>query len=219
MTDIQQYSPSAEILRAILWQYEGAERIVSLILSKQEWMDEYHSGFWRDWYRDVFDLDTANDFGLSVWGRILDIPLGVDMPANARDRLSFGFGPDNLNFEQGNFGRGRDETISLTTEQKRLVLKLRYFQLTHRPSVPQINRFLNELFGDLGRVFVVDPLDMSYAVYFFGFTPDASLRFILENYDILPRPSTVGAEWQVQVKDSFGFGVEHLNFENGNFGA
>lgn len=219
MSDGQEYTPSVDILRAILWQYEGASRIVSLVRAKQGWLDEYHSGFWRNWFHDVFDLDTANEFGLSVWGRILDIPLGVDMPANSKDRLSFGFGSDNLNFGNGNFGRGRDETILLTDEQKRLVLKLRYFQLTHRPSVPQINRFLNDLFKESGKVFVVDPLDMSYAVYFFGFTPDQSLRFILEHYDILPRPSTVGSEWRIQIKDSFGFGVDHLNFENGNFGA
>ncbi|WP_155516469.1 DUF2612 domain-containing protein, partial [Achromobacter xylosoxidans] len=61
--------------------------------------------------------------------------------------------------------------------------------------------------------------DMTLVTFFFSQTPDYRLRRLLEKTDILPRPSTVGVKWKVQVKPSWGFGPEHLNFENGNFGA
>lgn len=209
---------SVYLLRALLWQHDNAEALKTLLTRKQEWYEENHCGFWGNWYRDVFNLDTANSFGLSVWSRILGVPLQVTIPGSA-SKEAFGFGANHQNFENGNFARARDSDQSLTASQARLVLKLRYLQLVSRGSVTEINEWLAALFGDQGNVFVVDSLDMTFATYFFSFQPDSQLRFILEKYDLLPRPAGVGVRWQVQVRPSWGFGVNHLNFENGNFGA
>lgn len=217
MSRVQEFDASIDLMRAILWQYDGAEKLKAIIRADNEWLNENQAQFWSDWYRDVFNLDTANEFGMSVWARILNIPLGFGVPSSV-SKAAFGFGVNHQNFENGNFARKGEAELSLTLEQKRLVLKLRYRQLTTRPTAIRINEMLAELFADQGKVFVHDPLDMTYAVYFFGFEPSSSLRLVLEQFDLLPRPAAVGVEWQVQVRPSFGFGVNHLNFENGNFG-
>lgn len=218
MSTVQQFDYSVDLLKALLWQHNNATALETLLRRKQEWYDENQSDFWNNWYTDVFNLDTANDFGLSVWSRILGVPLQVRIE-NSAAKDAFGFGVNHQNFNNGNFARATDGDQEITREQARLVLKLRYFQLVSRGAVSEINEWLLALFGDQGTVFVVDSLDMTFATYFFDFTPDSQLQFILEKYDLLPRPAGVGVRYQVQVRPSFGFGVNHLNFENGNFGA
>jgi hypothetical protein len=217
MSQVQKFDFSVNLLRSVLWQYEGAEKLIALIKKENEWMEENNNQFWLNWIRDVFDLDTANDFGLSVWGRILNINLGFTVAPDPT-KIAFGFGPNNANFSRGNFGRIKQAELSLTTEQKRLVLKLRYRQLTTRPTVIYINRVLQDIFGDRGLVYVADSLDMNNLIYFFGFPIDEQLRIVLEKFDVLPRPSTVGVKIQLQIRPSFGFGTNHLNFNRGNFG-
>ena len=191
MSTIQQIDTNANLLRAILWQYEGADNLRQIVEAEQAWFDGAQVEFWESWIRDVFNFNTANDFGLAVWSRILDIDLGVDVSASP-DEPCFGFGQYNENFNNGNFSRIRGGTVSLTTDQKRLVIRLRYAQLTTRPTVPNINRILSDVFADFGgSAYVTDNQDMTID-YQFNFLIPSSLRFILEKYDLLLRPSTVG---------------------------
>lgn len=215
---VQTFDFSVDLLKSLLWQHDNADGLKTLIQRKQDWYNVNQKDFWENWFHDVFDLDTANDFGLAVWARILNVPLQVNVEADV-SRPAFGFGVNHQNFNNGSFARLRAGDIPLTTEQKRLVLKLRYFQLISRGAVPEINEWLAELFRDQGKVFVIDSNDMTFATYFFEFRPDSQLSFVLEKYDLLPRPAGVGIKYQVQIPPSFGFGQNHLNFNNGNFGA
>lgn len=217
MSTIQSLDYSADILRSLLWQYNKAERLEKLQFSKQAWYDENQRDFWENWYRDVFDLRTANEFGCQVWARILGMKLAITSSPTNPDQPSWAFGSLNQNFENGNFGSLSSGTVGLTLEQKRLVLRLRYFQLITRCTVPEINRFMAMIFGDMGRVFVQDHLDMSRITYVFDFSPGSQLQFIFEEFDLLPRPSTVGIEYLFIARETFGFGAFNQNFENGTF--
>lgn len=216
MSTIQPFDPGADLESALLWQYEAATGLRSIVESEQAWFDANQTAFWSDWYRDVFDLRTANDFGLSVWAILLNLPLLAYAPATG-DRPVFGFGAFNLNFFESNFGRDNDAALQLSTEQRRLALRLRYFQLTTRGAVPEINAFLAYLFGDEGAVYVLDGLDMT-ATYVFTFPPNAALLFVLQNFDLLPRPAGVRINILINPADRFGFAPYYLNFDNGNFG-
>lgn len=215
---IQPFDFFTDLGLALLWQYDKAVRLQSLVASKQGWYEREQVGFWSDWIRDVFDLRTANDFGLTVWAQILNLPLLALAPASG-DRAVFGFGVHNLNFENGNFGRDVDAALSLSTEQRRLALRLRYFQLVTRGTVPEVNAFMAVLFGDQGSVYVLDSLDMEYATYVFNFLPDPSVTFVLEQFDLLPRPAGVGVRILINPADRFGFAPYYLNFEQSNFGG
>lgn len=212
----QAFDFSVDLMRSILWQYEGAPNAIALARNDQAFINIQHTEFWEDWITDVFDLTTANNFGLAVWARILDLPITISESRNVED--VWGFGVHNQNFNNGGFGIGLDSDILLDTESARQLLRLRWVQLTMRPTVPNINRALNDIFGP-GVVEVIDDYDMLYATYFFQVTPDYKLRRLLERTNVLPRPSTVGVQWVVQVRPAFGFGEHHLNFNNGSFGA
>lgn len=216
MSTIQSVGFSVDILRALLWQYNNAPRLESILTQKQEWYDENQSLFWDDWVRDVFDLRTANAFGLKVWAIILGLPLTVSVGPTEVTAPAWGFGALRQNFTRGNFGRSSSGSISLTLEQQRLVLRLRYFQLVGRCNVPEINKFMLAIFSSSGPVTVTDNNDMTMS-YTFGFAIDSQLAFVLRNFDLLPRPSTVGIDYAVFAYPVFGFGVYNQNFFNSNF--
>lgn len=218
MTQIQQVDFAVDSLQALLWQYNDATRLQSLLESKQAWIDANQTGFWTDWYTDVFDLRTANDFGLAVWAIILDLPLAVDLPPAPVGYPGFGFAAFGKNFFHSNFRAQTTTNVQLTTEQKRLALRLRYFQLTTNGTVFAINRFIGELFADYGTCYVLISGVMQYR-YVFNFAMDAELQFVLSQFDLLPRPAGVGVEWFINTGSRFGFAPYGANFFNSNFGA
>lgn len=205
---------NVNLLRSILWQYENADKLKALVIGQQEWINENHTKFWNDWIRDVFNLKTANSFGLAVWARILDVQLTIEREENLED--VFGFGAEHENFENGGFGVAAGAIDNVSVEQARKLLLARYFTLTHAPTVPNANMILEVLFGE-GAVYVVDSLDMRYSTYTFDGDPDFLTRDLLKNVDFLPRPSGVGVDFTILPDEAFGFGEHHLNFENGEF--
>ena len=213
MTDyIQDFDFSVDLLRCVLWQYNDAARLQSLLAQKQDWYVQNQTDFWKSWVRDVFDLRTASPFGLTVWGKILKESRETPVDGTTADYPAFGFGPFKRNFKRGNFRRTNAGTVKLSADQYRLLLQLRYFKLISRGTVPEINAFLRRLFGNQGAVYVLDPLDMSFAVYVFTFAPSSWQRFILDDMDTLPRPAGVGVSIRVVSRPAFGFGRHHLNF-------
>lgn len=216
--DIQQFDFSVDVLRSLLWQYDSAESLQGILNAKNDWYLDNHTGFWANWYRDVFNLETANDFGLNVWAIILGQNIYVNSSSSILDKVPFGFGDDHANFNNGNFASDTGTTYQLPTESARILLRLRYFQLTSVGAVPEINRMLKYVFKNYGLAYVEDNLDMTMR-YVFTFPLNSDLLYIFNNFDVLPRPAGVGSTFiQGDVK-FFGFGEPHANFENGNFGA
>lgn len=214
MSQVRAFDFSVDLLINILWQYDSTTGLRGLVEQKEAWYTEEHTDFWNDWIVDVFNLDTANDFGLAVWAIILGIPLVVVPPPDP-GKVAFGFGIERANFNNGNFAPSSN-SFGLTTEQKRLILKLRYFQLITRGAAPEVNAFLNHVFGP-GEVYVADSLHMKIRYVFTNEIPSA-LKLVFDNYDILPRPAGVGADWRSDNPDAgFGFGQYRKNFNNGNF--
>lgn len=215
MSQIQALDFSVDLMRALLWQYNDAARLEALVRQKQAWYDANQSAFWSDWVADVFDLRTANDFGLSVWAIILDIPLVVASAVDPVDKPIWGFGQYRENFTNGNFAAISNSALS--TEQKRLVLRLRYFQLVNDGAVTEINAFFAYLFAPLGPAYVKDGYDMR-ARYVFEFPMPSALEVVLTEFDLLPRPAGVKVDYVILGDaDGWGFGRYHENFTNGNF--
>lgn len=217
MATVQQVDFHVDLLAALLWCQDDATRLQAIMRAKQNWYDTNAENFWQDWHRDVFNIDTANRFGLNVWAIILGIDLSIDNSESRRDKPTFGFGPDYKNFQWGNFSNILGGISRLTDENARLLLKLRYRQLTSRPTVVDINRMLKEAFSSYGRAWVLDPLDMSFVIYTFDFEPGQEIRDMMEHFDLLPRPSGVGVAYRVVSRIPFGFGPHNENFDNGNF--
>lgn len=211
------YECEINLTKVLDWQRSNATLVQQFINQKQAWYEANHCEFWNDWVTDVFNLDTANDFGLSVWSVILDEPLSGVIPASPIDYPSFGFNADDdEGFEFGSFGSDQSEAFGFTTEQKRLVLKLKAYILSMSGNVRDINRRLTVLFGP-DKIVCLDGLDMNL-VYLLS--DETLIGFIREikNRDLLPRPAAVSVDTVLNANiDAFGFGDNFDNFDNGNF--
>lgn len=60
--------------KCILWQYDKATSLSRIILNKQNWYKQNVTDFIVSFFIDVFNLKTANDFGLNIWGKLLNFP-------------------------------------------------------------------------------------------------------------------------------------------------
>lgn len=201
--NIQQFDYTVNLLQSILWQYNDATNLSGLIKSKQSWYNTNQTQFWTDWYNNVFNLLTANAFGISVWSYILNVPLYINNPPESPSKPIWGFNSgtyptwnnSNVNFGNGNFSV-RGTIISLTLEQQRFLLRLRYFQLTTRADITDINAFLNYLCntsvtGYTGTIYALENQNMTITYHFTATNFPSGLLTVITKLDIFPRPAGV----------------------------
>lgn len=211
------YQCEIDLEKALDWQRAKAPILKSLIQKKQAWYEASHCDFWNDWVTDVFNLDTANEFGLSVWSIILDEPLFGVTKKSDPGYPAFGFGQYMRNFGRGNFGANSDTGFNFTLEQKRTILKLKAFILfSFNGSVTQTNERLEGIFG-ADQVYALDKLNMFWR---YTVRDEGIIQIIREikRRDLLPRPAGVGIDLVLNANvKRFGFGLNNFNFGRGNF--
>lgn len=200
---IQQFDYSVNFGNSILWQYDKSPNFNSLVSQKQAWYNVNHTQFWQDWYTNVFNLITANDFGLCVWSIILNAPFLIRQKNPNSNIFGFNTVPSsnhNKNFEWGTFA---DVPVgsALTMEEQRIFLRLRYFKLITDCTIPAINIFLDSIFNDpegiyQGGAWALDGLDMTMT-YVFNCPISNSLLEAIKVYDMLPHPTGVFLNYEV----------------------
>jgi hypothetical protein len=208
-------------LNRIDWQRSNAEDLKAWFSKIAEWYQVNHCDFWDNYLKDIFDLRTCNDFGLSVWAIILDEPtFGVTKPS---DKVAWGFGIKKANFNNGNFGVNSDAGYNFTTEEARILLLIKAFILhmsgsVHGDDVIGINESLERIFGQ-GAIVCIDNRDMSFT-YIVNSNEVKSLVVELYSRDLLPSPTGIEIKLVLdgQAKQ-WGFGSKRANFNNGSFYA
>lgn len=213
--DIQSFDFSLNLTKALLWEHNNAPYLQSLLLQKNAWYLENHTDFWQQWLADVFDLRTCNAFGLQVWANILNVSIQGPI---VQDQYIFtwGFGQYNQNFTHGNFSPVIQPVTYLTIAQQRLLLQLRYYQLTSRCTIPGINEMLKNVLGNNGTGYALDGGNMTMKYVFNLSVQAGDLAVVLQNYNVLPRPAAVGVT-VITRTSCFGFGPFNQNFTRGTF--
>lgn len=189
-----QIDPQINLKQCLLWQYNNAPALRALLLQKEAWYKVHQKEFWEYWYNKVFNLDTADDLGLQVWGEILDFPRQV---------------------------RSVDGQLQvLTKEQYRAVLKGQMLKFNMGATAPEINKWLQVVFGSKGKAYCLDNLDMTAVPFVFEQNPSDEILWLLANVDFLPRPAGVGYQVRLIGRDVLGFNGSGLQtFNNGVFYA
>ena len=222
---IQTFDYSVDVLQAILWQYDSAPNISSLLTAKSTWYATNQTGFWTDFYNNIFNLKTANFFGLSVWSYILHVPLFVNPSPDPPGKPLWGFNAfapswptlENTysNFFFGNFSSSVGGLV-LTLAEQRLLLQIRAYQIVSSGNIWDINAFFKFLFTNNpewpagASINALDGFNMTMT-YVFNFDISYSLAQALKLYDVLPRPAGVGINYvvipvvPVVAGDTFGF--------------
>lgn len=64
---------ASDINKVVLWQYDKAYRLLSLIHFLKVMYGAAVGSFWDKWIINVLDIDTCTEFGASVWSGLLGI--------------------------------------------------------------------------------------------------------------------------------------------------
>lgn len=176
---------TSEITQAITWQYDKSSALVTLIQSEQDFYNSAVRDFWVNWERDVFNIDTANYFGLIVWATILGCTEYVEQTKKIRG-TSFGFGQVHKNFYKSNFSIS-SYVKSLPIESLRKLLKAQMYNFNSNGSIASYNRLLAMLFPNSEAYIEYDRDNNSVDFYFTNQLDDEDLNLILFS-NICPVP-------------------------------
>jgi hypothetical protein len=188
-TIISQYANSP-VIRAIIESFSSAADPGAKI-------DEFYDLIWN--------LDTAEGYGLDVWGRIVGVSRILSIPA-----------PGNFGFSEGGydtFGSGvfysrstASLNYSLTDDAYLELILIKAAANISGCSAPVINSLMQQLFAGRGRAYCSDVGSMLMLMTF-EFELQLVEKAILTQSGAVPRPAGVGVfVQQVFPPGLFGFG-------------
>jgi len=177
--------------KTLLSQYAASPTLVRLLEDFGAWIvpDADFDAF----YGLVWNVETAQGWGLDVWGRIVDVGRVVQVPSG---EITLGFEEANpsssVPFGSGVFyaGTGATSNFSLTDDAYRVLIYAKALANICDGSIPAANRILRLLFPGRGNAYVTDGLDMTMT-YTFDFTLTAVEEAIVSQSNVLCKPSGV----------------------------
>lgn len=175
------FDPSVTVLS----QYANSPILTTLVDDFAQWLDP-RSRF-DSFFSLLWNIDTAQGYGLDVWGRILGVGRALEVPAGVY--LGFEQDADAKPFGFGILYRGGRSTnnVLLTDEAYRTLLLAKAALNITDCSVPAINNILLNLFGD---GYVRDNLDMTMT-FVFSEALDPLQTAIVFQSGVLPKPCGV----------------------------
>lgn len=182
--------PAFDIWTTVVSQYANSPILTTLVTNFADYIDP--TANIEEFFDLVINVDTAQGYGLDVWGRIVGIArtLTVILPSS-----TFGFAegaPSWEPFNQGTFyfGIPLTETYILADKAYLTLILAKALANICDGSIPAINQILLRLFPNRGNCFVTDGLDMSMT-YTFQFTLTPVELAIVAQSGALPKPTGV----------------------------
>ncbi len=204
--------------QTIISQYGNSATISQLIRSMNGYLDPRAN--FDAFYDFVWNVNTAQGFGLDVWGKIVDISRQLNIPGTD---IFFGFneGQDYAPFGQAPFypGAATSTVFTLTDDAYRTLILVKALANISNCTPGSLNRLLQNLFAGRGRTYVIDAGAMQLR-YVFEFPLLPYELAILTQSNAIPRPAAVLAQvLQFDYPNTFGFNeaTGYQTFGNGTF--
>lgn len=186
----------------VISQYANSPILLQLIANVSDYIDP--TANFDQFFALVFNVDTAQGYGLDVWGRIVGVSRVLRLPApgnyfdfTASAPASPVPNTDRHSFNESIFYGGGSLTsnFSLTDAAFRKLILAKALANICDGSVPGINQILINLFGIYGNCYVIDGGDMTL-IYRFATTLSAVDYAIISQSGVLPRPASVSTTIQ-----------------------
>lgn len=183
---------SPNINATLISQYAQSPVLTQLIANAAQYFDQ--SANWNNFYQYVWNIDSAQYWGLDFWGKVLGVSRYLEIPAEA-DYLGFqgaGGTASGSAFDVGVFfdGATATQTYALPDPDYQTLLYAKAFANICRCCIPVLNQLMRMLFSAYGDAYVLDNGNMSMTWYL-GFTPTAIQLAIVEQSGVLPHPTGV----------------------------
>jgi uncharacterized protein DUF2612 len=183
--DIPPWDPWLQVIS----QYANSPGIDDVILSFNQAVDQTQNI--ETLYDMVWNVATAQGYGLDVWGRIVGVNRVLKFPGNTP---AFGFNEANswTGFGQGSFQGGSIATSNFVLQDPdfRTLIYAKAAGNICDGAIPSINKILLTLFPHRGDCYVADGQNMGLT-YTFKFKLNPVELAIVQTPGILPNPSGV----------------------------
>jgi Protein of unknown function (DUF2612). len=169
----------------VLSQYANSPIITALVDLFAQWLDPQER--FDRFYSLVWDIDTAQGYGLDVWGRILGVGRVLQVPVG--EYLGFEQDAQAKPFGFGIFYSGSRLTnnVALTDDAYRTLLLAKAALNITNASAPAINTILLNLFG---QGYVRDNRDMTITYVFSEALTPVETAIVFQS-GVLPKPCGV----------------------------
>lgn len=180
----------------IISQYRNTRTIYQLIKNTDEYIDPRADI--DNFYNLVWNVETAQGFGLDIWGRIVNISRRIKISYNCFGFIESGSDTKSFNTETGTQNGGQfyrgvnlsSETMILDDESYRKLILTKALSNISIVNAPALNQILSNFFYGRGRCYVNDFGDMSMR-YVFEFELSPVEISILLNSNCIVRPAGV----------------------------
>lgn len=209
-----------DVERTIISQYGNSATISQLIQNMNECIDPRTN--FDDFYDFVWNVETAQGFGLDIWGRIVNIDRDITIPGTAP---YFGFEqalPGVFPFNEAPFYNGippATSTYSLSDDAYRRLILVKALSNISASNARSINTLLTNLFINRGRAYALDLGGMAMR-YVFEFALEPFEIAIITNSGAIMRPAGVLVHAIIVPDPTLGFeeaGPPLTPFDEGTF--
>lgn len=179
--------PPLNIINTVASEYANSPTLMQLIWNTFNYFEP--AGLIDDWFDNIWNIVTAQGYGLDVWGRIV----GVSRILEVANAGYFGFEealPTSLEWNQGIFYSGTqiNNNFLLSDDSFRILILAKAMANICNGSAPQINQILLTMFPQRGNCYVQDNGNMTMD-YVFDFQLSSVEISIVEQSGVLPNPS------------------------------
>lgn len=181
----------------VISQYPNSPILTDMILSFNAAMDQ--TANLDNFYDMIWNVMTAEGYGLDVWGRIVGVSRTIQLPVIPSQYFGFGeaggswtgFGPV---AGAGGFYTGGQATsnFNLIDSDFRILVLAKAAANICDGSIPAINQILLALFPGRGECYIIDNQNMTMT-YNFLFSLTVAEAAILAQSNVLPTPVGVSA--------------------------
>lgn len=191
--------------QTIIRQYANSATIVQLIHNMDDYIDPRTD--FDNFYNFVWNVETAQGFGLDIWGHIVNIGRSLQIPPSS---AYFGFNealPGSYSFNDQPFYDGTvpaTQTYILSDDAYRQLILVKALSNITASTARSLNQLLQNMFVGRGRCYVNDLGNMSFR-YTFEFLLTSYEFAIMTQSGAIPRPAGVSASLINLQMPVFGF--------------
>ena len=209
-----------DVEQTIISQYGNSATITQLVRNMNEYLDPRAD--FDTFFDFVWNVETAQGFGLDIWGRIVGIARELLIPPPINN---FGFneaGGSAHSFNESPFYNGIppvSETYILADDAYRQLILVKALANISATNAPSLNQLLQNLFSDRGRCYVNDIGGMRLR-YTFEFDLTQYEWAIITQSGAMPHPAGVDTSMFNSALPLFGFaeaGASAVPFGQGVF--
>ena len=206
-----------DVEKTIISQYANSPTIVALVNGMNAWIDPRADI--DNFYKTVWNVDTANGYGLDIWGRIVGVSRFIQLDS---DLDVFGFDNTSNDWQplsQAPFFSGSitgERSYKLLDDSYRTLILVKAMSNISDGSAPAINQILQNLFAGRGRCYVSDTGNMTMQYTFEFFLSEVDMA-ILSKSGVLIRPAGVLCNLFNIDGSVFGFAEDDEPFNQAPF--